>query len=256
MAQNYIGQITDTSTESGDDLANRLNDFDNAHRTNQSGATRPAGALAGAIWTRVAAGVYDLMMFNGTKDVAVLTGDGNLAGLTDKDSARGNIGLGTAATVDHGTGPGEVPLNSDLGSMATETAADYVTKASKATKSQAEGGTTGDVWMDDVRVRQAIAKWAIGVGQTWVDVTANRVATNPYTKYQNTTGRTIMVVAKIGATGTFGFSVSPTAVGAGVLVTVGDTAAWMPHVFVVPPGHYYWCNINPTRTVERWVELR
>lgn len=75
---------------------------------------------------------------------------------TQQDDARDNLGLGTAATVDHGTDPGEVPLNSDLGSMAVEDADDYVTKASKATQEQAEGGVTGDVWMDDIRVRQAI----------------------------------------------------------------------------------------------------
>jgi len=100
MTQKYLGQITDTSTESGDDLAARLNGFDNAHRTNQAGATRPAGSLAGAIWTRVVSGVYDLMMFNGTKDVAVLTGDGNLAGLTDKEAAQANLGLKALATKD------------------------------------------------------------------------------------------------------------------------------------------------------------
>lgn len=42
-----------------------------------------------------------------------------------KSQARDNIGLGTAATVDHGTGAGQVPLNSDLGSMAVEDAGDY-----------------------------------------------------------------------------------------------------------------------------------
>lgn len=38
---------------------------------------------------------------------------------TEKEAIRDNIGLGTSATVDTGTGSTEVPLNSDLGEAAT-----------------------------------------------------------------------------------------------------------------------------------------
>lgn len=253
MAQNYIGQITDTSTESGDDLAARLNDFDNAHRTNQSGATRPAGSLAGAIWTRVAAGVYDLMMFNGTKDVAVLTGDGNLAGLTDTEAAQANLGLGTAAVVDHGTAPGQVPLNSNLGTMAVEDATNYVPQSAKATKAQAEGGTTGDVWMDDIRVREAIAKWAIGVGQGW-----SNPSRSANTSYQNSTGRPIMVAIKSGGSGANDRYMQVSAnnstwVGVGVTAGTGQQA----QAFIVPAGYYY--RIAGTvgaGSIDFWSELR
>lgn len=164
--------------------------------------------------------------------------------------ARTNLGLGTAATVDHGTGAGEVPLNSDLGSMSLEDADDYVTKASKATQGQAEGGTTGDVWMDDIRVRQAIAMHALGMGQTWVDVSGSR---SFGTVYQNTSGRTIVVA--IGATGNavVGLEVSPNGTSGWVNIAYRDGFATETFNGVVPPGHFYRANGS---TKKMWAELR
>lgn len=69
MTQQYLGQITDTTQESGDDLAARLNAFDSAHKTNQSGTNRPGGIQAGGIWSRdLGSGVYALMLYDGSGD--------------------------------------------------------------------------------------------------------------------------------------------------------------------------------------------
>lgn len=173
-----------------------------------------------------------------------------------QQQARDNIGLGTAATVDHGTDPGEVPLNSDLGSMAVEDAGDYVTKASKATQAQAEGGVTGDVWMDDIRVRQAIAMWAIGVGQTWVNVAGSRSAT---TVYQNTTGRPIQVAIRGRSSVSNPRDVEVSANGStwltiGMFSSSGTTGIMAATDVIIPPLHYY--RVNGAGTIHSWLELR
>jgi hypothetical protein len=73
MTQGFIGQITDTTTESGNDLAARLNAFDAAHKTNQAGATRPAGIAGGGTWTRDNGdGTFTLMLYDGTTDVELV----------------------------------------------------------------------------------------------------------------------------------------------------------------------------------------
>lgn len=170
--------------------------------------------------------------------------DGEVTGLSNS--------LGTAATVDHGTDPGEVPLNSDLGSMSLEDAGDYVTKASKATQGQAEGGVTGDVWMDDIRVRQALEYKSLGWGQTWVDVTGSRVRG---TSYQNTTGRPIMVVTNANGSSADSLEVSENGTswvwtGRAYNTTADRSQAYA----VVPSGHYY--RMNGTGTPNQWSELR
>lgn len=165
---------------------------------------------------------------------------------TQQGDARDNLGLGTAATVDHGTDPGEVPLNSDLGTMATEDAGDYVTKVSKATQVQAEGGVTGDVWMDDIRVRQAIAMHAIGVEQVWVSVTRTS-----NTWYQNTTGRPLQVsISGYNSSGTDA-RISQTPSGGEIIASFGGT--FNTANFIVPPGYYY---LRGSMTQHSAMELR
>ncbi|MHA7852189.1 hypothetical protein [Roseovarius sp.] len=74
MTQNFIGQITDTSLESGNDLAARLNAFDTAHKTNQAGATRPTGIGAGGVWSKdLGSSQFSLMIYDGAADGIVST---------------------------------------------------------------------------------------------------------------------------------------------------------------------------------------
>lgn len=83
MAQNWLGQITDTAAESGDDLADRLNSFDTAHKSNQAGSARPSSIAAGGIWSRANGdGTYTLMLWDGAADrPIVMEQAASLAGL-------------------------------------------------------------------------------------------------------------------------------------------------------------------------------
>lgn len=259
MTQKYIGQITDTSAESGDDLADRLNDFDNAHRTNQSGATRPAGSLAGAIWTRVVAGVYDLMMFNGTKDVAVLTGDGNLAGLTDTAAARAvleltpgaiardTLGFKAGALAPKATTPQAEAGADDTNYMtslktAQAIAEQGVLKADKATTLEAQAGVDNTKWMTPARVADSIgAQGAFGDGYVYADVAGSRTHT---TWYYNTTGYALYVA--IGGKSTTTTTARPiqtrenaSAAIVDIIAMVGANSDRQYYSFVVPPNAGY-----------------
>lgn len=101
MTQNYLDQITDTTLESGNDLASRLNDFDTAHKSNQSGASRPSGISAGGIWTKDnGGGSYTLMLFDGASDIALatlnspsFTGSPRFNGVSNAATIRSDLGL-------------------------------------------------------------------------------------------------------------------------------------------------------------------
>lgn len=94
---------------------------------------------------------------------------------------------------------------------------------------------------------------AIGDGQTWQDVRANRTLN---TWYQNTTGKTIAVSLMVEATGSFGCFVRSGSEGNGVRVTQGS-AEWMNHYFLVPPGHSYRVAISGGgQGIQYWSELR
>lgn len=95
MTQAYIGGVVATAVD-GSDLAALLTAFDAAHKSNQAGTSRPAGIVAGGIWTDTASG-YEVRVFNGTSDetlakaanVLPLTG-GTLTGGLTIDMASGD----------------------------------------------------------------------------------------------------------------------------------------------------------------------
>ena len=72
MTQGFLNQITDTSLESGDDLAERINRFDAATKTGQAGTSRPGGLNAGGTWSRDNEdGTFTRMLYNGVTDAPV-----------------------------------------------------------------------------------------------------------------------------------------------------------------------------------------
>ena len=72
MTQGFLNQITDTSTESGDDLAERINRYDAAMKTGQAGTSRPGGLGAGGTWSRDNEdGTFTRMIYNGVNDAPV-----------------------------------------------------------------------------------------------------------------------------------------------------------------------------------------
>lgn len=98
MTQAYLNQIADTSAESGDDLASRLNGFDAAHKTNQAGTTRPSGIGTGGLWTKDNEdGTYTLMLFDGATDIALLNYSAALASIAALTTAANKMIYTTAA---------------------------------------------------------------------------------------------------------------------------------------------------------------
>ena len=95
----------------------------------------------------------------------------------------------------------------------------------------------------------------IGVGQTWQDVTASRVADTTYT---NSTGKPILV--NVSTASTTAGSYATAIVG---VVTLkgsvgGSGGGWYPYIsFVVPNGITYSCsNSSGSPTINGWSELR
>jgi hypothetical protein len=98
----------------------------------------------------------------------------------------------------------------------------------------------------------------LGVGQTWQDMILSRARD---VVYQNTTSQPIMVnitIASSGANGSGGscFVSSVASVGPWVVVgytkNIGASNGAGVVSFVVPPGHWYYCNY----TIGSWAELR
>ena len=128
----------------------------------------------------------------------------------------------------------------------------FVRQVDKASTLEAQAGVNDTKWMTPARV----ADVALGMGQTWVDVTASRAVN---TTYQNTTGRTIVVTMFGPPDSGFGdFQVSPT--GSGSWLTLGsiggqggDWGGRNTGTFIIPDKLYYRKNSGSFTT---WSELR
>lgn len=108
----------------------------------------------------------------------------------------------------------------------------------------------------DTEIAAQVAASAIGIGQTWQDVTGSRVEN---TSYQNLTGKPITVALEI----------SSSAGDAGEFQVSTDDTTWVTvHSFdndasdkdnsttIIPPSHYYRQNGGAGSGFTRWVELR
>lgn len=95
---------------------------------------------------------------------------------------------------------------------------------------------------------------AIGVGQTWQNVTGSRAAA---VVYQNLTGKPIMV--SIVTSNTTGFQTAQVSVDSATWITVGHTASVASESisFIVPDDWYYKINQSAgTTIILNWAELR
>ena len=124
-----------------------------------------------------------------------------------------------------------------------------------ATQAQAEAGTNDANTMTPARTADAIAARAVGIGQTWQDLTGSRSTS---TSYQNTTGRPITVnVAGVQGTSDNGraFQVSSDN---SSWITVGRVGAnnnvHSGCSVIVPAGWYY--RLNGSMVGFSWAELR
>ena len=125
------------------------------------------------------------------------------------------------------------------------------TSTGSLTQTQAEDATStvfGSV--SGQRLFQAIAEQAIGVGQDWKNVVGSRVAN---TSYQNTTGRTIMVLIRYRDGNDAEFQISSNNSGWLTVQSAnnnqdGNMSAIIPH------GYYY--RITANMGGRTWAELR
>lgn len=157
-----------------------------------------------------------------------------------------DLGLGTAATLDVGTGADDVPTNDDLGSAAT---------LDVATTEQAEDLIDDDVVITPKSLGEAMDAHVLGMGQTWQDVLSQRA---PNTSYTNTTGRAIAV--SISLSGSSSTSVFADFLVDGVRIARVDSAIEGTKYFtvfgIVPSGSAYRVNPGPNLSLGNWAELR
>jgi len=125
------------------------------------------------------------------------------------------------------------------------------TSTGSLTQTQAEDATStvfGSV--SGQRLFQAIAEQAIGVGQDWKNVVGSRVAN---TSYQNTTGRTIMVLIRYRDGNDAEFQISSNNSG-WLTVQSGNNNEDGNMSAIIPDSYYY--RITANMGDRTWVELR
>lgn len=120
-----------------------------------------------------------------------------------------------------------------------------------ATQAEAQAGTNNDAAMTPLRVREAIDARAVGIGQTWVDVSGSR---NEGTAYRNTTGRPIMVsVVADGFPSEFQVSTNGSNwIRAGRFGEAGNVQ--MTCTAIIPDTDYY--RVTSPAAILSWAELR
>ena len=115
------------------------------------------------------------------------------------------------------------------------------------------GAVSGNAWFDgsgDITINTT-ANNAIGVGQSWSDVTSKRANNTTYT---NTTGRPIQLFISVNVggqgddIGTFNID--------GVVMTIRDATAWSHLSFIIPNGSSYKLSVNASQyNLLTWAEL-
>jgi hypothetical protein len=116
----------------------------------------------------------------------------------------------------------------------------------------ASPGTSGNVLTSNGNVWVSTTPSAIGVNQTWLDVTASRVAGTTYT---NSTGNPIMVMIttyKVGSSARTNFYVGNVIIGFTDGTGTNDVGNHTATSFIVPNGLTY----QVTSGFEQWTELR
>lgn len=125
-----------------------------------------------------------------------------------------------------------------------------------ASQAQAEAGTDNTTLMTPLRVMQAIAVEAIGIGQTWQNLTGSRALG---TAYQNTTGRPIMIAVAAGGSQMSEMQVSAdnvTYVSAGNTSGFGGASDVKSASTIVPNNYYYRVLTSAGTVLNYWSELR
>lgn len=118
MAPQFDFGTIDPTTKSGSQLASDLNNQRNAINSLHLGASEPTYKTSGMLWTDTSANpVWKLKMYDGSAWITITQID------TTVDAASAYINgiiatLGTASSLNAGSGPSQVPTNSLLGALA------------------------------------------------------------------------------------------------------------------------------------------
>jgi len=242
----------------------------------QSGASAPAHLANGVLWLDTTGDPNILKMYNSGApglwmtigEFAVSTGiftTARLDGLTATVSELNKLD-GVTAT------PAE--LNKLAGATATTAQLNFVTGVTSAIQTQlnakaalASPALTGNptaptqaTGNDTTRIATTafVANSAIGLGQTWQDVSGSRVAG---TSYQNTTGRPIQVLATVSRSASSDYWWQVSSNGStwldATLITGSAGANPAPSFgAVIPDTWYYRVSFATSMTVQAWLELR
>ena len=136
---------------------------------------------------------------------------------------------------------------------ADATVFDSVNLPRPAPGEMAAGTETAPRALSAADAREAIVALALGIGQTWQDVSGSR---SFGTTYQNTTGKPILVAARANMSVAGILEVSPDGSSGWVITGSFPSNSPQPNIYaIVPPGHYY----RATGTVSNlimWSELR
>lgn len=225
MSAAGVGYSGAPDTAQSSDALNALN----ALFVNESDAT--SAATPNKVVKRDANGRFKAVAPTASDDVAIL---GTVTAHSSLTAAHGATSSATASRIILRDSSGRAQVSTPSAS------------ADIATKGYVDGvaaGKTTEAYVNGL---------AIGVGQTWQDVSASRTYG---VNYQNTTGRPIQV--SIGATlstGSVQFKVGST-VGSMVQVAVFSGANTSnPMNAIIPAGHYY--GISGACVINSWSELR
>lgn len=203
-----------------------------------SGSTAPSGTRAGMLWLDTSANPPVLRIRN--------AGDSGWIALGTIDAAGFQLAGTTAAgrTLIGAANAGAQRTALGLGALATGT------KASHRVSNPLNTDTTPWLWAGEDLAAAVVAHApdnGIGVGQTWQDVTANR---SSGVAYQNTTGRSIMVITH--GTGSASLQVSNDGENWMVLGNWANNY-YQRQSMIVPPSWYYQ---RSGLNVGAWMELR
>ncbi len=124
----------------------------------------------------------------------------------------------------------------------------------RAAKTLCMSSTAELIWGNDVVITTGNLPQSIGVGQTWQSVIGSRASGVTYT---NTTGRSIMVAARVDSAPRYmlelivsGVSVSRATNNDEQFASVGTVSA------IVPSGATYSVTVTVTNSISHWAELR
>jgi len=250
----------DPNAKSGTQLAVDLNNWRDALHSGHRGTSRPAYAQGGMLWVReTSAEQWDLMFYDGDTDFVLRSVNPTTNQLIKIPQS--DLNLGTAASLNYGTGADDLPKRSQADTLyqakdPTLTAlAGLATGADRlpyftGTDTAAQTALTefARSLLDDADANAAgVTLGAIGRGQAWSEITSSRAAGVTYT---NTTGRPIVVAIYYGATPTLTLNTYVDG------ITVGQVLAgsYGTVTTVVPNGSTY--GIQGGATLNRWQELR